>query len=57
MNVQIKFKTPSKTIIKSLEMKNNKNCNNTNFRDDGILFVGRFNINNNISELKVKKMI
>lgn len=57
MNVQIKFKTPSKTIIKSLEMKNNKNCNNTNIKDDGILFVGRFNINNNISELKMKKMI
>ena len=55
-NFQIKFKTPSKTIIQSLELNKNKNIN-TNCKNEGYAFLGKFNINNNITNLRMKKRV
>ena len=55
-NFQIKFKTPFKTIIKSLELNKNQN-NNTNCKDERFTFVGKFVNNNNKSNQRMRKMI
>ena len=49
-NNLLKYKTPSKTLIKSLEIKKNKTINNinnnTHSKNDGYIIKDKFNMNN-----------
>ena len=58
-NIQLKFKTPCKTLLKSLEI-NNKTMNNkigintnTNFKSQGFTLKSKYNMNKPIFHLKL----
>jgi hypothetical protein len=59
-NIQLKTKTPCKTVLKSLEINNNKTMNNkiginasTNFKKEGFTLKSKYNMNKPISHLKL----
>ena len=47
-NYKIKYTTPSKNLIKSVEIKNCKNNGNTNFKKSEMIIKEKFNLNNNL---------
>ena len=52
INLHLYLKTPSKTVIKPLDINiNNKNENNTNFKNNGIIFKDKYYIKNNLFDL------
>ena len=52
MKLQLNYKTPSKNLIKSLQIKNNRNNNCTNYKNEDIKFRDTLNINSQLINLK-----
>ena len=55
-NYKLKYTTPSKTLIKSVEIKNNKKNGNTNFKNNekDIFIKEKLSINNHLSSFSLK---